>query len=213
MKLYNYYRSSASFRVRIALNLKNLKYEYIPVHLVKNGGENHREEFRKLNPIGEVPCLVDGAFVLTQSMAIISYLDDTYSAPLKLFPSDAKLKAQVVETCEILNSGTQPLQNLNVTNRLRNSLGASDAQVQGWIHHYIGRGLSALEAKLKATAGTYSFAGSLTATDAYLVPQIFTAKRFAVDLTPYPTVMGIYERLMKLDAFKLAEPSRQPDAE
>jgi len=212
MKLYNYYRSSASFRVRIALNLKGLKFEYVPVHLVKNGGENHQAEFRKLNPIGEVPCLIDGTFVLTQSMAIISYLDETYPVP-RLFPAEPRLKAQVIEACAIVNSRTHPVHNVNVTNLLKNSLGASEGQVQSWIQNYIGRGLSALEAKLKTTAGTYSFGGTLTATDAFLVPQIFAAKRFAVDLTPYPTVTGISNRLMNLEAFKMAEPSKQPDAE
>ena len=212
MKLYNYYRSSASFRVRIALNLKSLKYEYVPVHLIKNGGENHRADYRKISPIGEVPCLVDGDFVLTQSMAILTYLDEAYGGH-KLFPADVRLRARVVELCEMINSGTQPLHNVNVTNRLRSSLNAPDSQITAWIHHYISRGLTAVETKLKETAGSFCFGGTVTAADVFLAPQVVSAKRFAVDLAPFPTVQDVFERLMKLEAFQLAEPSRQPDAE
>jgi maleylacetoacetate isomerase len=212
MKLYNYYRSSASFRVRIALALKGISYEYIPVHLIKNGGEQLRKEYRELNPMGEVPCLVDGSMALTQSMAILLYLDEQSAHP-RIFPEDRLLRARVLEFCETINSGMQPFQNLNVLARLKDEFGASSEAVTDWVRHYSLRGYKALETRLEKTAGTFCFGDTLTAADVFLVPQVFSSKRFEVPLEECPKIRGIYDRLMALEPFKNAEPSRQPDAE
>jgi maleylpyruvate isomerase len=212
MKLYNYFRSSASFRVRIALALKNIKYEYIPVHLMKNGGEQLRQDYRELNPLGEVPCLVDGDFALTQSMAILFYLDEHSPHP-RLFPEQGPMRAQILEFCETINSGMQPFQNLNVLSRLKDTFGATPDAVTNWVRHYSRRGYLTLESRLAKTSGTYCFGDTVTAADVFLVPQVFSSKRFEVSLDDCPKIRAIYDRLMMLEPFKSSEPSRQPDAE
>lgn len=208
--LYGYFRSSASHRVRIAMNLKNLKYDYKAVHLINNGGEQHNQEYKKLNPSEQVPTLVHNGKALGQSMAIVQYLDDV-SPSTPLFPNDPFEKARVIQFCEIINSGIQPLHNLAVTDDLgRRGL---DEKARGeWVIHVISKGLSALESFLKDTAGTYCFGGQLTAADAFLVPQVFSAKRFNTPTDQYPNVMRVFENCCKLEAFKNAEPMNQPDA-
>ncbi len=208
--LYGYFRSSASHRVRIAMNLKNLKYDYKPVHLINNGGEQHNQEYKKLNPSEQVPTLVHNGKALGQSMAIVQYLDEV-APEHRLLPTDPFEKAKVIQFCEIINSGIQPLHNLAVTDEL-GRLGLDEKARGEWITVAISKGLNALEAFLKETAGTYCFGGSLSAADAFLVPQVFSAKRFNTSTDNYPTVMRVFENCCKLDAFKAAEPLNQPDA-
>ncbi len=209
--LYNYYRSSSSFRVRIAFHLKSINYQYVPVHLLKEGGEQNKESFRALNPKGEVPLLVHNQFILAQSMAIIQYLDDI-RPEVPLFPSDIKARALVLQFCEIINSGIQPLQNLNVINEIKRNFNASETHVNQWTQHWIHLGFKSLEAILSKTAGTYCFGGQITAADLFLIPQVVSALRFGVNLKPFPIIQRIYDASLKVEAFQLAHPERQIDA-
>lgn len=208
--LYGYFRSSASHRVRIAMNIKNLKYDYRPVHLINNGGEQNNEEYKKLNPSAQVPTLIHQGRPLGQSVAIIKYLDEVAPSP-RLFPNDPYESARVLQFCEIANSGIQPLHNLVVTNELMRR-GLSESAKDEWVNFFISKGLTAMESFLKETAGTYCFGGELTAADAFLVPQIFSAKRFKAPVENYPTLMRVFENCGKLEAFQKSEPARQPDA-
>lgn len=208
--LYNYFRSSASHRVRIAMNLKNLNYEYKAVHLINNGGEQHNEEYKKLNPSEQVPTLIHNGRALGQSMAIIQYLDEVSPAK-KLFPTDPYEKARVIQFCEIINSGIQPLHNLAVINDLQKR-GFSEDTKDEYVIQVIRRGLNAMEKFLKDSAGTYCFGGNVSAADAFLVPQVFSAKRFKSSPEDFPTVMHVFENCGKLEAFQNAEPMRQIDA-
>lgn len=208
--LYGYFRSSASHRVRIAMNLKNITYDYKAVHLINNGGEQHNQEYKKLNPSEQVPTLVHNGKALGQSMAIIQYLDEV-SPGHPLLPTDPFEKARMIQFCEIINSGIQPLHNLIVTDELgRRGL---DEKARGeWITLFMSKGLAALEVFLNETAGTYSFGGTVSAADAFLVPQVFSARRFNVPTDSYPNMMRVFENCCKLEAFKRAEPLNQPDA-
>lgn len=208
--LYGYFRSSASHRVRIAMNVKNLNYDYKAVHLINNGGEQYSEEYKKLNPSEQVPTLIHNGRALGQSMAIVQYLDEVAPNP-RLFPIDAFEKARVIQFCEIINSGIQPLHNLAVTNQLQ-KLGMSESNKDEWVVHAIHKGLAAMERFLRDTAGTYSFGGKVTAADAFLVPQVFSAIRFKATPENYPTVMRVFENCSMLDSFRRAEPMKQPDA-
>ena len=210
LKLYSYFRSSASYRVRIALNLKSLNYEYIPVHLVKDGGEQHKDEYKNLNPSAELPTLLHGDKTLSQSMAIILYLDEVFS-DFSLFPQDTFQKAKVIQACEIVNSGIQPLQNLAVTAELTKNYSFTTEQKNNWIQHWNNLGLSSVEEMLKITAGDFCIGDTITAADCFLIPQIFSAKRFAVDVSKYPTILRICEHAGEVEAFQLAAPERQPD--
>lgn len=208
--LYSYFRSSAAFRVRIGLNIKELKYKYIPIHLLKEGGQQNTPEYHKLNPMGEVPTLVDGDFVLAQSMAILLYLDETRTSP-RLFPNAPQAKAQVIQFCENINAGIHPVQNLKVTQQLESRFNASLEQKNAWAAYWIDRGFKSLEKFLEKTAGTYCFGGQVTAADLYLIPQVFNAIRYQVNIAQFPKISGIYQRAMELEAFKLAAPNKQPD--
>lgn len=208
--LYNYFRSSASYRVRIALELKGIAYEYRPVHLVNNGGEQYKTEYRELNPSREVPTLVHKGKVIAQSLAIINYLDSVASGP-KLFPADPYQRALVMQACEIINSGAQPPGNLRVLKLLVEIFGANDGQKDIWTKHWIRYGLETMEAFLKKHAGKYSFGDEVTAADCALIPHMFNADRFKVSTDNYPTLKRIAENCEKLEAFKKASPSQQPD--
>jgi maleylpyruvate isomerase len=214
MKLYSYFRSSASYRVRIALNLKNLPYEYVPIHMLRDGGEQFRPDYRKLNHDAVVPTLVDGDNVLTQSLAIVEYLEET-RPEVPLLPSKPADRAYVRSIAQQLACEIHPLNNLRVLKYLKHQVGASDAAKDAWYHHWISSGFAALEEYLVADgrAGKLCFGDTPTIADICLVPQVFNANRFKVDMNPYPTIQRIWEHANTLDAFARAEPGAQPDAE
>jgi len=208
--LYNYYRSSTSYRVRIALHLKKLPFEYKAVHLLNNGGEQFSESYLQLNPQAEVPTLIHNGQIIGQSMAIIEYMDEVFQdAPL--FPSDTYKKAQVRQFCENINSFIHPVCNLKVLKKLEHDCGYDQNQKEAWIQHWVSIGFRTLERTLNQTSGQYCFQDQLTTADLFLVPMIYSAKRFKVDIAPYPTLNKINMNLEKLSAFQLSHPSRQPD--
>lgn len=207
--LYSYFRSSASYRVRIALEIKGLPYDYKAIHLLQDGGKQYTTEYGKLNPAHEVPTLIHGGNTLGQSMAIIEYLDQVYPTN-RLFPADPGLGAKVRQFCETINC-LQPLQNLATVQFLTQELKISDEQKQLWLNKWMHKAFKALEAHLTEYSGTYCFGETLTAADCFLVPQIFSAHRFHVSTESFPKMNKIYSNLEKLDAFARAHPLRQPD--
>jgi maleylacetoacetate isomerase/maleylpyruvate isomerase len=210
VKLYTYFRSSAAFRVRIALNVKDLRYESLFVHLAK--GEHRRPEYAKVNPQGLLPTLeLDDGIRLNQSLAIIEYIEDKHPRP-PLLPSDAVGKARVRGLAELVACEIHPLNNLRVLQHLKRSLGQSEEQVNAWYRHWIADGLAKLEAQLDPKA-KFAYGDAPTMADCCLVPQIFNAKRYDCDLAPYPTTMRVFEQCMRLEAFDRAQPAKQPDAE
>ncbi|MGQ0511257.1 MAG: maleylacetoacetate isomerase [Betaproteobacteria bacterium] len=213
MKLYTYFRSSAAFRVRIALNLKGLAYEPAFVHLAK--GQHREAAYGALNPQGLLPTLEDGGRLLTQSLAILEYLEET--RPEKpLLPKDPFARARVRSLSMLVACEIHPVNNLRVLQYLKKSLGQSEDQVNAWYQHWIADGLAKLEAELArpgAGTGTFSHANAPTMADCCLVPQVFNAQRYQCDTTAFPTVMRVFGECMKLEAFDRAQPSRQPDAE
>lgn len=211
IKLYNYFRSSASYRVRIALHLKGLPFDYVPVHLINNGGEQFKADYKNLNPMSQVPTLVHDGKALAQSMAIIDYLDSLKAQP-RLFAMDPYARAQVMQFCEIFNSGIQPLQNLNVTNYLDKNIGVTEAVRNKWVVHFISLGLDAAEAMVAKTAGSFCFGGEVSAAECFLIPQLFASRRFNVPLEKYPNLLRIEAACLNLDAFKKAHPTAQIDS-
>lgn len=212
LKLYGYWRSSASYRVRIALNVKGLAYETIPVHLVKDGGQQHRPAYRALNPQGRVPLLVDGDFKLGQSLAIFGYLESQYPEPA-LLPADPRQRARVWQFCEAINADIQPLHNLGPLGYLSREFGISEEQKLAWIRHWIDRGLSALEQDIAdQPERAYVFGDAPSYADCCLVPQLYAARRFGGDLTKYPRLAALATRLEQQPAFFTAHPEQQPDA-
>lgn len=209
--LYSYWRSSASFRVRIGLKLKKIPYEYRAVHLINDGGQQHSEAFRQLNPGREVPTLVHQGRVLGQSVAILLYLDEQFST-LSLFPKTSYERARVLQLCEILNSGVQPIHNLRVLQELEKRFGADQNAKDEWSSYWIRRGLDILEAELVQTAGTYCIGGAISAADAFLVPGVYNAHRYKISLAPYPNIERVYKNCMALEAVQAAAPEAQPDA-
>ena len=212
MKLYTYFRSSAAFRVRIALNVKGLAYEPQFVHLPK--GEHRDAKYARLNPQALLPTLDDGGALLNQSLAIIEYLEETRPAP-PLLPKDPLGRARVRSLALLVACEIHPLNNLRTLQHLRKQLGQDEEQIMSWYRHWIADGLGRLEAELAGSKGTgrYCHGDSPTMADCCLVPQVFNAKRYDSELAPYPTVMRVFDACMKLDAFERAQPSKQPDAE
>jgi maleylacetoacetate isomerase/maleylpyruvate isomerase len=211
MKLHSYFRSSAAFRVRIALNLKGLAYDAAYVHLPR--GEHRQPAYGALNPQALLPTLEDGGHLLTQSLAIIEYLEETRPQP-PLLPEDAPGRARVRSLSLLIACEIHPLNNLRVLQHLKRSLGQNEEQVNAWYRHWIADGLAKLEADLaRPGTGIYSHGNLPTIADCCLVPQVFNAQRYQCDTSPYPTVMHVFGACMKLDAFDRAQPSRQPDAE
>ncbi|WGG52064.1 maleylacetoacetate isomerase [Rugamonas sp. DEMB1] len=214
MKLYTYFRSSAAYRVRIALNLKGLDYEAVPVHLLRNGGEQLVEAYRAVNPSALVPALDDDGALLSQSLAIIEYLDET--RPLApLLPADALGRARVRALAQTVACDIHPLANLRVLKYLKGPLGVSEEVKLQWVVHWVGEGMAMLEAHLARDPHTGRFCHGDTPglADCCLVPQVFNAQRFDIDMAAYPTVMRIHANCAALPAFVQAHPAQQPDAE
>ncbi|MEH6434081.1 maleylacetoacetate isomerase [Massilia sp. DD77] len=214
MKLYTYFRSSAAYRVRIALNLKGLTYQAVPVHLLKNGGEQHQEEYRRINPSGLLPAFQDDWITLTQSMAIIEYLEESHPE-VPLLPGDAPGRARVRELAQIIGCDIHPINNLRVLGYLVKQLGLSEQAKGEWYRHWVIEGFKSLEAHLARDpgAGPFCHGDRPTIADCYLVPQVFNAQRFDVDVSAFPNIARINALCTDLPAFKDAHPSRQPDAE
>ncbi len=208
--LYNYFRSSAAFRVRLALNYKALAYDPVAVSLV--AGAHKEPQYAALNPQGLVPALVIDDKVLTQSMAIIEYLDETHPQPA-LLPADALGRHRVRALSQAIACDLHPINNLRILKYLKQPLGHSQEEIDTWYRHWCDVGLAGFEALLAdGGAGTYCHGDQVSMADICLVPQVFNAVRFQVEMSKYPLAHGIFERLMKLPAFDAAQPSRQPDA-
>ena len=211
MKLYTYFRSSAAFRVRIALNLKGLAYAPQFVHLAK--GEHRKPDYAEVNAQALVPTLVlDDGTRLTQSLAIIEYLDEKHPQP-PLVPSNPLERARVRALSLLVACEIHPLNNLRVLQHLKRQLGQNEEQVNSWYRHWVADGLQKFEAELKNGTGRFCHGDTPTMADCCLVPQIFNAKRFQCDLAPYPATLRAFAACMELEAFDRAQPSRQPDAE
>lgn len=212
LSLYTYWRSSCSYRVRIALNLKGLDYESVPVHLVRDGGGQHSEDYRRMNPQGLVPTLVADDHSVTQSLAIIEYLEETHPQP-PLLPNDALARAHVRRMAYLIADEIQPLNNLGVLQYLKREMGLAQDAVDRWYRHFIERGFSALEQILSESPAKYCFGEEPGLADVCLVPQVYNAERFGCDLTVYPNIVRINELCLLHEAFARAIPEAQPDAE
>jgi maleylpyruvate isomerase len=214
MKLYTFFRSSASYRVRIALNLKGLRYEQAPVHLRRGGGEQLSAAYRALNPQALVPALEDNGKILTQSLAIIEYLEEKQPKPA-LLPADPADKALVRSMAMVIACEVHPIQNLRVLNHVKKEYGQTDEQVNRWAQHWIDLGLSALEQMIVAQAsrGKFCFGDSPTLADICLVPQLGNARRYGCELSKYPTILDVEKNCMARAAFANAAPEKQADAE
>lgn len=211
MKFYGYFRSSSAHRCRIAFGLKGLAPETAFIHLRKDGGQQKQTAYRAINPQGLVPTLDTGAGVLMQSLAIIEWLDETYPKP-PLLPKDLVSKAHVRAFAQIITSDIHPLQNLRVLDQLRAQFGADQAALDLWCRRWIGDGLTACEA-LVSEDTAFCFGNSPSLADICLIPQLFSAQRFELDLTPFPKLRAIFDHAMTLEAFAMAAPVAQPDAE
>jgi maleylpyruvate isomerase len=215
MKLLTYFRSSAAYRVRIALNLKSIKHELVPVNLLK--GEHLGAEYTALQPQGLVPCMqLDNGEVLTQSGAILAYLEGQYSE-YPLMPDDLMAAVKVRSLVDIIACDIHPVNNLRVLKYLSNDLAVQDTQKQQWYRHWIEQGFNAIEAQLVADEGPanqakYALGKKITMADVYLIPQVYNALRFNVDMQPYPKIMRVYQACNELQAFTLAAPENQPDS-
>jgi maleylpyruvate isomerase len=206
MKLYSYWRSTASWRVRIALAYKGVAHEYVPVHL---GGAQYADSYvTEVNAMSQVPVLEVAGGRIAQSLAIIAYLEEQFPDPA-LLPTEPWLRARARQLAEIVNSGIQPFQNIPTTNYVRDVLRGDD---KAWAQHFIARGLHALERTARETAGSFLIGGSPTIADVCAIPQLYAARRFAVPLDPYPTLLRTEAACLALPAFTVTHPDRQPDA-
>lgn len=215
MKLYSYFRSSAAYRVRIALNLKGLEAEVVPVHLVKNGGEQHSAEYRLINPSELLPALVEdaseGGFTLSQSLSILEYLEEKHQE-IALLPQNIEQRALIRAFSQNIACDIHPLNNLRVLQYLSGTLKVSDEQKSAWYKHWIEVGFNGLEAQLKDSNGKFCFGETATFADCCLVPQVYNALRFNIDLAAYPKIAAIYQYCNTLAAFQNAAPEAQADA-
>ena len=211
MKLYTYFRSSAAYRVRIALNLKGLSSEMITIHLQKQGGLNKRPEYRAVNPQMRVPALqLDSGDVLIQSLAIIEYLDEVHPKP-PLLPRDPLERAKVRALAQMIACDIHPLNNTSPLRYLKHQLGQDQAKIDAWYHHWILEGFEPLETMLRP--GPYAFGGEVTLADICLVPQVYNARRLKVPLDRFPKIVAVDAACAKLGPFEQARPENQPDAE
>ncbi len=214
LELYTYFRSSAAYRVRIALNLKGLDYTAHPVHLLREGGENYLPGYRALNPQAMVPTLVDAGQVYTQSLAIIEYLEERHPDP-PLLPASPQARARVRALSQAIACDIHPLNNTRVKDYLQRRLDHSDAEWLAWYRHWIEEGFEAIESLLadSEATGRCCHGNTPTLADVCLVPQMYNARRFQCDLSGVPTLVRIADHCQELDAFKRAAPENQPDAE
>lgn len=214
MKLYSYFRSSAAYRARIALNLKGLKYEYVAKHLLRDGGEHKRADYLAINPQGFIPALEHDGKLMTQSVAIIEYLDEVFPTP-PLLPARPFERAIVRAMSLLVACDIHPLNNLRVLNYLKAPLGHDGEATADWYKHWIAEGFAALEQLIAkhSSAGRYSFGDAVTMADVLLVPQVANSRRFNMDLAPYPVLKKVAAHLESLPAFSAARPDAQPDAE
>ena len=214
MKLYTFFRSSASYRVRIALNLKGINYEQAPIHLRRGGGEQLMPAYRAINPQALVPALEDGGRILTQSLAIIEYLDEKYPNP-PLLPKEPADKALARGMALVIACEVHPIQNLRVLKHVKASYNQTDEQVNKWAQHWIDLGLSALQEMVAAQPkpGKFCFGDTPTLADICLIPQLGNARRYGCDLAKYPAILAIEKNCNALPAFANAAPEKQPDAE
>lgn len=211
MKLFSYFRSSAAYRVRIALNLKELPYEIVPIHLTKDGGRQHTQEFRAINPLARVPALeLSGGEVLTQSLAIIEYLDEIHPEP-PLFPPAALGRARARAIAQMIACDIHPLNNLIALQYLRRQLKHEQPDIDAWYHHWITQGFTAMEEMLDPAP--YACGQHVTVADICLVPQVANARRLKVPLEKFPKIVAVDAACLKLPAFDKARPENQPDAE
>ncbi|MDR6396428.1 MULTISPECIES: maleylacetoacetate isomerase [Herbaspirillum] len=211
--LYSYFRSSASYRVRIALHLKGLPYETVPVHLLNQGGEQLLPAFTEINPHALVPVLAEEGHYVSQSLAMLELLEERHPTP-SLLPGDAFQRAHIRALSLAIACDIHPLNNLRVLKYLKRELGVDDERKNAWIAHWINLGFTALERQLAAdtTRGHFCVGDAPTMADCCLVPQIFNARRFEVDMAPYPTLCAIEQACHALPAFQQAHPAQQPDA-
>jgi maleylpyruvate isomerase len=213
LRLHGYWRSSCSWRVRIALHHKGLPFESHPVHLLREGGEQHREAYREMNPLGLVPTLEveeqGRKRFLGQSLAILEWLEERFPS-VPLLPEDAFARAAVRQMAETVNSSIQPLQNLSVLQHLKHALSADE---RAWCQLWLGKGLGALEQMAQLHAGTFLFGDEVTLADICLVPQMYAARRFGVEVTSFPTLMRVEQACAPLPAFQKAHADAQPDAQ
>lgn len=211
MQLYTYFRSSAAYRVRIALNVKGLSAEMVPIHLQKEGGLNKKPEYRAVNPQMRVPALrLDSGELLTQSLAIIEYLDEVHRDP-PLLPRDPVERAKVRALAQLIACDIHPLNNVSPLRYLKNELGQDQAKIDLWYHHWILEGFDAMEAMIRPAP--YAFGSAVTLADICLVPQVYNARRLKVPLDRFSKLVAIDAACAKLAAFERARPENQPDAE
>ena len=212
MKLYSYWRSSAAYRVRIALNLKSIPYEILPVHLLNNGGEQKSDIYSELNPNHLVPTLIDGDLVLSQSLAILQYIDEKYPAT-PLLPKSISDRALVQSLALDLACEVHPLNNLRVQQYLTAEMNITDDKKSQWVHYWINIGFEALEKRLQKTAGDFCFKNEITLADICLIPQVYNANRIGLNMSKYPTISAITERCNSYTSFIDAMPNNQIDAQ
>jgi maleylacetoacetate isomerase len=210
LQLYSFFRSSAAYRTRIALNLKGVPFETVPIHLTRDGGEQHSPAFHAVNPQERVPALAVPGGVLLQSLAIMEYLDEIYPAP-PFLPADAVERAKVRALAQIIACDIHPLNNVGPLSYLRHVLKADKAAVEAWYWHWVITGFEAVEALM--APGPYAFGPQVTVADICLVPQVYNARRFKVPLDRFPGIVAVDAALQKLPAFDAARPENQPDAE
>jgi maleylpyruvate isomerase len=211
VKLYTYFRSSAAYRVRIALNLKGLPYEMVAIHLTKDGGHQHKPEFHLVNPQERVPALqLSSGEVLTQSLAIIAYLDEVYPEP-PLLPVEALDRARVRAVAQVVACDIHPLNNLIALQYLKRTLKHEQAEIDVWYHHWVIEGFKAIEATIKPAP--YACGSQVTLADICLIPQVYNARRLKVPLENFPKIVAVETACLKLSAFDKARPENQPDAE
>lgn len=213
MMLYGYYRSSASYRVRIALNAKSLPFKQRPIHLLREGGEQFTAAYLQINPQALVPTLIDDDFVITQSLAILEYLEEAYPHTVKLLPDNMQLRARARQMAHLIAADIHPLNNLRVLAYLQQNLNVGEEEKLSWYRHWIMTGFTAIETLLTRWGSkNYVVGNELSIADCCLIPQVYNAKRFNCDLTPYPIIQSINEHVLGIEAVEAAAPEQQEDA-